>query len=212
MQSRKLYGNLLETMKIFGLTGGICSGKSRTSKLFSALRVGIIDADQLARDVVTPGSKGLESVISRFGAEYLLEDGTLNRPKLGDRVFKNQKDLSDLNEILHPLIEEAYQHHAEIMEQGDYSYCLYDCPLLFELGLHTRYKASVLVAASRELQTERLLKRGHTIDQAEARLGAQMDLESRTALATHIILNDNDSQALEIRVINTHRQLLDLCS
>lgn len=177
-------------MVILGLTGGIACGKSAVAERLRQRGAQIIDADVIARQVVAPGTPGLQAVIQRFGAEYLSPDGMLLRGKLGQRVFADPADLSALEGLLHPLI------HAEIAKQladaarTGQPLAVVDAALLLEMGLDGACDATVTVEADPELQITRLASReGMPRDQAVQRLAAQATADHRRARTTWAIDN-----------------------
>lgn len=195
--------------KVFGLTGGIASGKSTVGTFFAKLGVLVLDADELARYVVRPGSLGLQEVVSTFGAEYLLEDGTLDRPKLASLVFSDPEALKKLNAITHPRIRALYEERVREAQTLDTPYVLYEAALLVELGLYKTLDGLVVVAAQPELQVRRVMKRNQLDESAAlARVASQSPLAAKLEVADVVILNDDNRAALEIRTREAHTVLL----
>jgi dephospho-CoA kinase len=192
-----------------GLTGGIASGKSTVAARFRALGVPVIDADQLAREVVDKGTDGLHEVVQAFGAEVLAEDGALDRKKLGALVFDDPDARKRLERITHPRIAAlSMQRMAELASSGA-PYGLYEAALLVENGAYKAMNGLVVVACKPETQLARVMARdGIDEDAARARLAAQSPLEDKLAAATWVIRNDGDRAALEARVDETHRAIL----
>ncbi len=161
----------------------------------------VIDADDLARQVVEPNTPGLEAVVSRFGNEVLAADGTLNRPKLGEIVFSDESAREALEEILHPLISQASMTaimKAMMHAEGP---VFYDAALLVEKGTHKNFAALVVVGCSPETQTRRILSRdGLTSGEAAKRIAAQLPLAEKMSVADHVILNDGTLEDLETEV------------
>ncbi|MEW5854556.1 MAG: dephospho-CoA kinase [Myxococcota bacterium] len=190
-------------MELWGLTGGIASGKSTVSRMLRAHGATIIDADALAREVVAPGTEGLAAVVERFGPDVLLPDGSLDRKKLGERVFSDATARADLNAITHPRIAQlALQRTAEA-EQAGARVVVYDAPLLVENRLHELMgmKQVLVVACSRETQLRRLMQRdGLTLAQARARLAAQLPLSEKKKAATVVFQNDGKVEDLQRQV------------
>src|SRR5690554_4365671 len=146
--------------QVIAVTGSIGSGKSTACKLLSNMGACVVSADDLARKAVLPGSPALEEIAARFGAKVLNSDGSLNRRALGSIVFENHAALRELEAFTHPRIAQlAEQEFAQALK----SRCLlvvYDCPLLFEVGLEKRgFKAVVLIAADEEVSLERVTAR-----------------------------------------------------
>ncbi|MFE3640436.1 dephospho-CoA kinase [Streptomyces sp. NPDC059169] len=182
-----------------GLTGGIGAGKSEVSRLFVSYGAVLIDADKIAREVVEPGTPGLDAVVEAFGPEVLTGDGTLDRPKLGAIVFADADRLARLNAIVHPLVG---ARSAELeAAAGPDSVVIHDVPLLTENHLAPLYDVVVVVDAAPETQLERLVRqRGMTEEEARARMAAQATREQRRAVADLVIDNDGPLEALETQV------------
>lgn len=195
--------------KIVGLTGGIASGKSTVGKLLTELGVLVIDADQLSREVVAPGTPGLQSLVGAFGSEYLTSEGALDRPKLGLMVFSDPTALSRLESIVHPLVAELFAQRCAEAQETPTPYIVYENAILVETGLYKTMDKVIVVAAEPELQITRVMKRNKlTREQAESRIAAQLPVKVKLEVADHIIINDNDREALRGRVLETHLSLL----
>lgn len=119
-------------MKWIGLTGGIASGKSTVAQLLRDAQIPVIDADEIARGVVAQGGEGLTKVVSHFGQQILNSDGSLNRKKLGQKVFGRPEELRVLENILHPLVKAETTRRRQSLEQQNLPVAIYDVPLLFE--------------------------------------------------------------------------------
>ena len=188
-----------------GLTGGIGSGKSEVSRRLAERGAAIIDADQSARDVVAPGTPGLEQVVAAFGDGVLAPDGSLDRPKLGQIVFGDEAALGRLNAIVHPLV---HQHMADAEERairsgGDEAVIVHDIPLLAEAGdsRSAGFDLVIVVDVPREAQLERLTgRRGMKAEDAEARMANQATREGRLAIADVVIDNSGSLEELDKRV------------
>lgn len=176
-------------MLSLGLTGGIAAGKSLLSTRFRELGAVVIDADQLAREVVAPGTQGLAAVVAHFGPEMLLPDGSLNRPSLGSRVFADKAELAALNAITHPLVRAAAA--ALKADASPDAIVVQDIPLLVESGQGPNFHLVVVAQAPQELRLERMIRdRGMSREDALARIAAQATDEQRAALADVVIVND----------------------
>ncbi|MEF3352176.1 dephospho-CoA kinase [Paenibacillus sp. GYB006] len=186
-----------------GLTGGIASGKSSVSKLLVSLGAILIDADQIAREVMLPGHPVLAAVAKHFGQVVLLEDGSLNRKKLGELVFNHPDQLQALNQITHPAIrQEMRDRKHKFEEQFPDRLVVADIPLLYESGLEDGYEQIMLVYVPREVQLERLMKRdGLDKDQAILRLKAQMDIEEKKQKADIIIDNSGNFEETKKQIL-----------
>lgn len=194
--------------KVFGLTGGIASGKSTVSGIFSENGVPIVDADKIARVIVEPGSEGLAYIVKEFGAEFLEPDGTLNRPKLGAMVFTQPDKMMRLDAILGPLLLAVCGERMRVLQEEGHPLICFDAALLVEKNLHERFRPLVVVSTTRDLQLERLMNRdGFTMAEAEARLKSQSSLEAKVKLADHVIENNTGYVGLRTRTLLVLRQL-----
>jgi dephospho-CoA kinase len=184
-----------------GLTGGIGAGKSAASRALVAQGAALVDADQVAREVVEPGSSGLASVVQEFGGEVLRPDGTLDREALGRRVFGDDDARRRLNGLLHPLIGVRTLERAAQAQQRGAPVLVHDVPLLVENGLAPGYHLVVVVEAPLEQRLHRLTAlRGMPEDDARARLAAQADDGERREVADALLVNDGPLEQLEQQV------------
>lgn len=178
-------------MHLFGLTGGIASGKSTVAARFRARGVPIVDADVLAREVVEVGSPGLAAVVEAFGSGVLEPNGALDRKKLGALVFADEAARRRLNALLHPRIAQAgLERAAELAARGEPLAC-YEAALLVENGLADAFRPLVVVSASPAVQAARVASRD-ALDRegALARIAAQLPLADKARAADFVILND----------------------
>jgi dephospho-CoA kinase len=195
---------------VIGLTGGIASGKSSVARELSRRGVPVIDADQLAREVVNPASEGLAEVVRTFGAQMLLADGTLDRDKLGAHVFQDEEARKQLNAIIHPRIRRLSTERILSALQTDAPYVVYEAPLLVETGGHRGMAALVVVATSPEVQVTRVMARdGLSESAARARLAAQAPLEAKLAAADYVIQNDAGLPELHAQIARLHQTLCE---
>lgn len=191
-----------------GLTGGAASGKSTVSGLLRELGAVVIDADQLAREVVERGAPGLARVVEEFGEGLLTPEGDLDRPAMGRLVFGDEQARRRLEAIVHPLVFERYAE-AEAAAGAD-DLVVHDIPLLVESGRAGDFDAVVVVDAPRELQLERMVAdRGWTREDAESRIAAQATREQRRAVATYVVDNTGSLEDLRARVAEVHARLVD---
>jgi dephospho-CoA kinase len=176
-------------MRVLGLTGGIGSGKTIVGEMFAQFGAEIIDADQLARDVVEPGQPALGEIVERFGRDVLQADGRLDRARLGGIVFADAAARAALNAITHPRIRERIE--AAVSERKDRSGVLIlVIPLLYESARTDLVETVIVVWVDQQTQLRRLLERGGlTAEQARQRIAAQMSLDQKRALADHVIDN-----------------------
>lgn len=195
---------------VIGLTGGIASGKSVASRVLSALGVGIVDADQIAREVVAPGSEGLAAVVQAFGSEVLTADGALDREKVAARVFREPDARKILQAITHPRIAVRSAERLAELAATATPYVVYDAPLLVEVGAHKGLDALIVIAADRATQIARAVARdGMTADEAERRIAAQLPLADKVAVADYVVNNEGSLAQLEAAVQDTHRRILE---
>jgi dephospho-CoA kinase len=177
-------------MRVFGLTGGIASGKSTVAHHLRARGVPILDADVLARAAVAPGSAALSEIREHFGAQALTAEGALNRAWLGERVFHDPAELAVLNRIVHPRVAQLFRDECLALEHAGHRLVGYEVPLLFENGLEKGLSPVVVVGADPELQVSRAMERnGWSKDHTEARLAAQWPLADKLARADYVIDN-----------------------
>jgi len=193
-----------------GLTGGIASGKTTVSLLFGALGVPVIDADQVARDVVAPGTRLLAQVFESFGAQLRRPDGSLDRTALRRLIFADAGKRRQLEALLHPAIRLRIELLAA---QAGGQYQIHVIPLLVETHAASQYDRVLLVDCPESLQAARLQARdGCDPEQARAMLGSQASRETRLAAADDVILNDADPAALAPKVAALHQNYLALAA
>lgn len=187
--------------KVYGLTGGIACGKSTVAAMLTERGARVIDADQLARDVVAPGSDGLDDVVSRFGSSVLLDDGSLDRAALGAIVFEDATARADLESILHPRIAMASMSAIAAAQDEPGDPIFYDAALLVEKGTWRNFAGLVVVACTPDTQVDRLARRdGLDAEAARARLDAQLPIADKVAVADHVIDNDGPLEGLAPQV------------
>lgn len=176
---------------VVGLTGGIASGKSTVSKHLTSLGVCVIDADVIARYIVEPGQPALAEIVEAFGQDMLQQDGQLNRARLGEVVFEDREARGQLNAITHPRIAMEMMMRAQHGFAQGHSWVVYDAALLVENNAHTMFDALIVVAASPNIQFERLCARDD-IDEAHAqqRIDSQYPVAQKIAVADYVIDND----------------------
>jgi dephospho-CoA kinase len=187
--------------RVFALTGGIACGKSTVSRVFSEAGIPVVDADRIAREVVAPGTRGLQQIIAEFG-DVLHPDGTIDRPKLGSAILLNPEKWERLHEIMFPLIA---ARSTELMQShlAKHDLVCYDAPTLIEVGMHNRFRPLVVVIAPEYAQLQRLIKRdGFTAEEARARVSSQIPLKDKAKLADFVIENDQTFEELKTRSLN----------
>jgi dephospho-CoA kinase len=194
---------------VVGLTGGIASGKSTVARLFGELGVPVVDADEVGREVVEPGTDGLREVVAAFGSGVLATDGTLDRQALGAVVFADAGSRKRLEAMLHPRIAQESARRLAAATAGGAPYALYEAALLVENGAHRRFPALIVVTAPEDVQRARIAARdGLDSSQALARIAAQAPVAAKIAVADWVIDNAGDLEALERRVREVHDAVL----
>ena len=175
---------------IVGLTGGIGSGKSLASDWFASQGIQIVDADIAARQVVEPGSQGLEAIADTFGSHFVQQDGMLNRRALRELIFQNPELRHQLEAITHPLIRESLEGQ---LADSQSTYTILVSPLLLETTQRELVERVLLIDAPAEIQIQRACARDQqTPDAIERIMAAQMSREQRRAYADDIVINDGD--------------------
>lgn len=184
-----------------GLTGGIGSGKSTVARMLAAQGFTVVDADQIAREIMEPGSPVLADVAREFGEELLLADGSLDRAELARRAFASEDATQRLNAITHPAIRAESARRLDAAEARGEAAAVYDMPLLVDLGLHESMDLTVVVDVDPEERVRRLVaSRGLDEADARARIARQIPDAKRNAAADVIIDNNGPMEGVEPQV------------
>ncbi len=195
---------------VIGLTGGIGSGKSTVAKLFGALGVHWVDADNVAREVVEPGTPALARIADHFGADILQADGSLDRARLREIVFRAPEERAWLERLLHPVIREELVRQ---LNPADYAlpYVLLVSPLLLETDQHQLVARIVVVDVPVEVQLSRTMARDdNPRDQVERIIAAQISRDDRLQKADDVIDNNQKVVDVERRVGELHGRFLEM--
>lgn len=197
-------------MLIIGLTGGIGSGKSTAANFFRDKHIDVIDLDQLARQVVEPGTPALEKISQRFGETILLKDGALNRKKLGEIIFNDKQQKAWLESLLHPLI---HQEKERAIEKSRSPYVIIEIPLLTENRRQGDVDRVLVINTDREKQIQRASSRDSLPkEQIEKIIGAQATADQRKAVADDLVDNNGPESELGQKLDLLHQQYLQLAN
>lgn len=186
-------------MRVIALTGGIGSGKSLAAQYFAELGALVIDADQLARDVISRGTEGFDEVVSYFG-DSILKDGDIDRRALGELVFNDSKAMAVLEGIVHPRVTAEFNEAVQSLS-GD-QILIYEIPLLFEKKAHDRFDTVITVEADMEQRIERLRAKGLHMSEINSRIAAQATREQRVSVADYVLENSGSQDDLLRQVEN----------
>lgn len=189
-----------------GLTGGIACGKSAVGRVFSELGAAVIDADQVARDVVKPGRPELAAIADTFGTQFINSQGELDRAKMRQHVFACEDERQKLEALLHPAIKrELISQCSAAEDQGDYVIAM--VPIMEKMGITDYLLRTIVVDAAEDVQLMRLCQRDNmTEDAAQAMINAQQNRRQRLLLADDVIRNNNSLNDMRQQVENLHRQ------
>ncbi|NVK25369.1 MAG: dephospho-CoA kinase [Gammaproteobacteria bacterium] len=196
------------TKFIVGVTGGIGAGKSAATDLFEKLGISVVDADIVAREVVTPGQPALQKIVEAFGEQILLSNGTLNRAKLREIIFSNENCKRQLNDIMFPAIREELLYQ---LSNADSPYVILSAPLLLENGLESYTDRVLVVDVPESIQITRASSRdGVNNEQIKSIIQNQINREQRLEKANDVIDNSHSLDDLSRQVENYHQQYLTL--
>jgi dephospho-CoA kinase len=188
-------------VKLFGLTGGIASGKSTVAAILRRLGAAVINADELSREVVQPGQAAWKEIVETFGSDILQKDQSLDRKKLRTIVFHNPEARKKLEAIIHPRVRSLAEQRMRELAAAGSSIIAYEVPLLFEAQIHLWLRPVILVACDPATQKQRLRQRDQLTDiEAQQHLDAQMALEDKRKLADYVIENTGSLEDLEQQV------------
>ncbi|WP_099371117.1 dephospho-CoA kinase [Sphingobacterium sp. 1.A.5] len=188
-----------------GITGGIGVGKSVVTRIFKVLGIPTYDADKEAKDIMVKNDAVRNSLISTFGSETYLEDGSLNREWLSSRVFSNSEELKKLNAIVHPAVIRDGEDWAAAQTS---LYSVKEAALLFESGSYKSLDFNILVSSPLEVRIERVMERDR-VDREEVlrRIGKQMPEKEKEELCDFIIYNDDEHSLIE-QVMDLHQRFI----
>ncbi|MCQ2437753.1 MAG: dephospho-CoA kinase [Clostridia bacterium] len=193
---------------VLGLTGGIACGKSQAAAYLVSLGAFHIDADAESKALTAENGAALPEIRSRFGDEVFHEDGTLDRKALGDVIFNDSNRRRELEGILHPLIQRRVMDRMAEAAANGVAVVMLDVPLLFETGMDAICDETWVLRAEYETQCERIMERGFTREQAEARIASQMSDEERCDRATRVISTERPAEKTCAELNGLYQQLL----
>ncbi len=174
----------------WGITGGIGSGKSTAGRILASRSIPLLDSDDVAREVVEPGSEGLSEVVRAFGRGILRQDGSLDRAALAGIVFRVEERRKELESILHPRIHASWTEWFARQEAAGAPLAAVVIPLLFEKGYGEGFSEVIAVGCTDETQRIRLRARGWDDSQIEARVGSQWSTARKMAAASRVVWNE----------------------
>lgn len=177
-------------LRRIALTGGIATGKSYVANRLREAGVPLVDADVLAREVVAPGTPGLAAVRKRFGPDAVRRDGSMDRVRIGQIIFKDKRARQDLEAIIHPEVQAAIERFFAALPRRT-PFAVADIPLLFETRRQGQFNSVIVVACPRQMQLERLMSRNKlSREDAERRIAAQLPIDEKVKKATYVIRTD----------------------
>ena len=184
---------MTKKLHLFGLTGGIASGKSTVADLLRKEGVPVLDADMLGHQVLEQNGEAYKPVVEVFGADILTQGGAIDRQALGQKVFDDETARKKLEAITHPAISRLAKRGLELIEERGATLAFYEAALLVETGIYKGLEALVVVTCSVENQLKRVMARdGLSREAAAARIASQYPLEEKLAVADYTISNDGD--------------------
>lgn len=188
---------------IIGLTGGIASGKSTVSKMIEELKIPVVDADFIARQVVLPGEMAYNEIVETFGEQVVADDGSLDRKKLGTIIFNDEDKRKTLNRIVHPAVrKEMLRQKDDYLKEHDS--VVLDIPLLYESKLTHLVDRTLLVYVSADVQLKRLIERDQSSkEEALSRIQSQIPLSEKKQWADKVINNNGTIEESKKQLIHS---------
>ena len=194
---------------IIGLTGGIGSGKSAAANFFHSEGVTVLDADQLAREVIEQNTPGFQSIVDYFGSDIIGEDGSIDRAKLRQEIFDDKEKKKAIESITHPLVRDLM---AERIAASTSPYSIIMVPLIFETNSMSAYNRILVIDCDTKLQLERAtLRDNNSSEQIQKILDSQCSRTERLSIANDVIPNNDTLENLKIRSLAMHKFYLGLC-
>jgi dephospho-CoA kinase len=195
-------------MLTVGLTGGIGCGKTTVSNLFIELGIPVIDADDIAHQLVRPGQPALQTIVKQFGSTFLLANGELNRDKLRSHIYNHADEKAKLESIMHPLVYDEMQRELNKLNS---TYGILSIPLLFETNFHHRVDEVVVIDCDETTQIERVKHRDNlSIEEIKSIISSQCTRSFRIKNADEIINNNGPLETLTQQVQTLHKKFLNI--
>ena len=182
--------------RVLGLTGGVGMGKSTAARLLKKAGLPVVDSDDMAREVVQPGTDALAEIAADFGEGFLNADGSMNRVKMASTVFQDDAARKRLEAIIHPRVRVVWEKQIEQWCEQKRPVGVVVIPLLFEVDLQDSFDAVLCVACTANTQRARLRERNWDDAQITARIAAQMDIAQKMDLADHVLWNEGAPELL----------------
>ena len=182
--------------RVLGLTGGVGMGKSTAARLLKKVGLPVVDSDDLAREAVQPGTKGLAEIVDEFGEGFLKPDGLLDRDKMASTVFQDEAARKRLEAIIHPRVRTVWEKQIDQWREQKRPVGVVVIPLLFEVDLQDSFDAVLCVACTANTQRARLRERNWNDAQITVRIAAQMDIAQKMDLADHVLWNEGAPELL----------------
>ena len=194
---------------IIGLTGGIGSGKSAAANFFHSEGVTVLDADQLAREVIEQNTPGFQSIVNYFGSDIIGEDGSIDRAKLRQEIFDDKEKKKAIESITHPLVRDLM---AERIAASTSPYSIIMVPLIFETNSMSAYNRILVIDCDTKLQLKRAtLRDNNSSEQIQKILDSQCSRTERLSIANDVIPNNDTLENLKTRSLAMHKFYLGLC-
>jgi len=194
---------------IIGLTGGIGSGKSAAANFFHSEGVTVLDADQLAREVIEQNTPGFQSIVDYFGSDIICEDGSIDRAKLRQEIFDDKEKKKAIESITHPLVRDLM---AERIAASTSPYSIIMVPLIFETNSMSAYNRILVIDCDTKLQLERAtLRDNNSSERIQKILDSQCSRTERLSIANDVIPNNDTLENLKTRSLAMHKFYLGLC-